>query len=143
MVGGGAAVALMLRNNHTLKKLEVRVDDAFDEQDVCSIIESLKENKSLEHLDLSGCEGVRGSVFPAIMDLLQMNSWLKVINLDGTSLQHYGEDQAVQAQLSRNADDYNAVMREMPRTRPTSARVFLCGHAYSGKLPSRPLPTCT
>lgn len=68
------------------------------------------------------------------MDLLQVNTWLKVIDLADTALEQNGQDKVIQVQLARNADEYNAVIREMPMIRPTSARVFLCGQAYSGNL---------
>jgi hypothetical protein len=101
--------------------------------DVCQILESLQKNQTLRHLNLRGCEGVKGpDVLAKMMDLVRMHPCLMEIELYGTPLQREGQAAQVEAQLENNAKDYMAVLRGMPRVPPKFVRVFLCGDAYSG-----------
>ncbi|KAJ7520246.1 hypothetical protein O6H91_20G074300 [Diphasiastrum complanatum] len=130
---GTQSVAEVLNSNSTLIELVISYEDSMSPEALCCIFKSLEKSKSLQVLDLSFCDGVRGDVFPSIMDLLQVNHWLKTINLTETPLEREGLEAAVRAQLERNAQKHVTVMRELPVTHPTSARIFLCGHAFSGK----------
>ncbi len=130
---GAKAIAEMLRTNKTLKQLKLQCENSIGPDDVCMILESLRENKSMTHLDLSFCNAVQGDeVLIGIMDLLQINPWLEDINMENTPLEREGYSLHVKAQLQKNKQEHIMVMRDMPKGRPSSARVFLCGHAFSG-----------
>jgi len=94
----GATLARMLRKNSSIKSLDLEHSLA-SESDAQELIQSLVENHSLETLDLRGCAGVKGSVFPAIMDVLQVNFTLKDIELDYTPLDNEGKGLAIKEQL--------------------------------------------
>jgi hypothetical protein len=79
----------MLQHNSSLKELSFSGTEIFIESDVSALITSLEKNYSLEILNLEGCKGVSGCVFPIIMDMLVVNKTLKEINLERTTL--YGE----------------------------------------------------
>jgi hypothetical protein len=66
------------------------------ESDVQELIRSLVENHSLETLNLFGCDGVKGSVFPTIMDVLFVNFTLKDIILRCTPLCCEGKHLAIE-----------------------------------------------
>ncbi|CAK9269836.1 unnamed protein product [Sphagnum jensenii] len=133
---GGAikAIAEMLRTNNSLTKFSIEWDDTLKPSDVCTILSSLENNQSLRELGFYGCDHVGGAdVLGKIMDLLRVNPWLTEIDLGRTPLERDGQAAQVRAQLERNAQDYMKVVRGMPRVPPKFTKVFLCGHAYSGK----------
>jgi hypothetical protein len=102
--------------------------------DVCTILESVEKNETLDTLDLRVCEAVGGDVVLAkMMDLLRANPWLKEIDLTNTPLERDGHAVQVKAQLEMNSRYYMAVVKGMRRVQPKFARVFLCGDGYSGK----------
>jgi len=123
----------MLQSNSSLKELDLSHIRDFTESDVCALIKSLESNHSLQLLDFSDCEGVSGSVFPAIMDMLVVNKTLKGIHLDSTGLEQEGKSEVVQQELEKNAA-YMSQLKELPVAKATSARVFLCGYPYAGKI---------
>jgi len=125
------SLARMLRKNSSIKSLDLRHCDT-SESDVQELIQSLVENRSLKTLHLEYCAGVRGSVFPAIMDVLQLNITLKDIHLGGTPLDHEGKGLAIKEQLRRNEMYKVLHFKELPMARPTSARVIFCGFPYAG-----------
>jgi hypothetical protein len=125
----GATLARMLRKNSSIKHLELPMS-LTRESDVQELIQSLVENHSLENLNLSGCDGVTGSVFPAIMDVLLVNFTLKDINLFGTPL--YPEGKAIKEQLRKNEMYKKLHLKELEMAEPTSARVIFCGFPYAG-----------
>jgi hypothetical protein len=85
--GAGEASARMLRTNDTLKAFAIRGWD-LEPSDVCKILESLQKNQTLDHLDLFGCEGVKGpDVSARMMDLFRMNHSLNHIDLSDTPLE--------------------------------------------------------
>jgi hypothetical protein len=122
----------MLQSNSSLKNLSFCWTTIFTESDVCALIKSLKNNNSLEVLNLYGCAGVCDSVFPAIMDMLVVNKTFKKIGLEGTELQREGKSEVVNQELEKNAM-YMSLLKELPVAKATSARVFLCGYPYAGK----------
>jgi hypothetical protein len=93
----------MLQSNSSLEQLDLSHIQFFTESDVCAIIKSLENNSSLQYLDFTCCDGVRDSVFPAIMDMLVVNKTLKDICLESTQLQHEGKSKVVQQELKKNA----------------------------------------
>jgi len=127
----GATFARMLRKNSSIKYL-VLGNSLETESDVQELIQSLVENHSLETLNLRGCAGVRGSVFPAIMDVLRVNLTLKDIELRGTILDREGKGLAIEEQLRRNAMSKALHLKELEMAKPTSARVIFCGSPYAG-----------
>jgi hypothetical protein len=122
----------MLQSNSSLKELDLSANKGFTESDVCALIKSLESNHSLEVLDFSFCDGVSGSVFPAIMDMLLVNKTLKDISLSNTELGREGKSEIVQQELRKNA--VYILLKELPVVNVTSARVFLCGYPYAGKI---------
>jgi hypothetical protein len=127
----GATFARMLRKNSSIKHLDLRWSLA-SESDVQELIRSLVENHSLETLRLDGCDGVKGSVFPTIMDVLLVNFTLKDINLGETPLDHEGKGLAIKEQLRRNEMYKVFHLKELVMAKPTSARVIFCGFPYAG-----------
>jgi len=127
----GATLARMLRKNSSIKYLHLRAS-LKTESEVKELIQSLVENHSLETLDLAWCAGVRGSVFPAIMDVLRVNFTLKDMELRGTILDREGTGLAIKEQLRRNAMSKALHLKELEMAKPTSARVIFCGSPYAG-----------
>ncbi|KAH9566201.1 hypothetical protein CY35_04G118800 [Sphagnum magellanicum] len=128
----GANFARMLRKNSSIKSLSW-IDSLASESDAQELIQSLVENHSLETLNLRGCAGVKGSVFPAIMDVLLVNFTLKDIQLGGTPLDHEGKGLAIKEQLRKNEMYKKLHLKELEMAEPTSARVIFCGFPYAGK----------
>jgi hypothetical protein len=127
----GATFARMLQKNSSIKHLDLS-HSSRSESDVQELIRSLVENHSLETLDLSCCRGVRGSVFPTIMDVLLVNFTLKDIELLGTPLHAEGKHLAIKEQLRRNAMYKELHLKKLKMGPPTSARVIFCGSPYAG-----------
>jgi hypothetical protein len=127
----GATLARMLRKNSSIKHLDLTMS-LTTESDVEELIQSLVENHSLETLNLLGCDGVRGSVFPAIMDVLLVNFTLKVIELGATPLNREGKRLAIKEQLRKNKMYKKLHLKELEMAEPTSARVIFCGFPYAG-----------
>jgi hypothetical protein len=126
-----ATFARMLRKNSSIKHLALR-SSLITESAVQKLIRSLVENHSLETLDLYDCDGVKGSVFPTIMDVLLVNFTLKAIDLDKTPLHAKGKRLAINEQLRRNAMSKELHLKELEMAKPISARVILCGSPYAG-----------
>jgi hypothetical protein len=127
----GASFARMLQKNSSIKHFDLRTPST-SESDVQELIRSLVENHSLETLNLSYCNGVKGSVFPTIMDVLLVNFTLKDIGLVGTPLHAKGKHLAIKEQLRRNAMSKELHLKNLIMARPTSARVIFCGSPYAG-----------
>jgi hypothetical protein len=125
------SLAMMLRKNSSIKSLDLTMCETR-ESDVQELIQSLVENHSLETLNLFGCDGVTGSVFPAIMDVLLVNFTLKDIELGGTPLYHEGMGLAIKEQLRKNEMYEKLHLKELEMAEPTSARVIFCGSPYAG-----------
>jgi hypothetical protein len=133
---GGAieAIAEMLRTNNSLTKFSIVNDQTLKPSNLGTILSSLKDNRSLLKLGFPYCNHVEGpDVLGKMMDLLRVNPWLTEIDLKATPLEREGKATQVRVQLERNAQDYMKVVRGMPRVAPKFTKVFLCGHAYSGK----------
>jgi len=127
----GATFARMLQKNSSIKHLDLTMSST-SESDVQELIRSLVENHSLETLGLSGCDGVKGSVFPTIMDILLVNFTLKDIELYETPLHVKGKHLAIKEQLRRNAMSKELHLKNLEMAKPTSARVIFCGSPYAG-----------
>ncbi|CAK9224936.1 unnamed protein product [Sphagnum troendelagicum] len=128
----GATFARMLRKNSSIKHLDLRWS-LTSESDVQELIRSLVENHSLETLGLRACDGVKGSVFPTIMDVLLVNFTLKAIGLGDTPLHAKAKHLAINEQLRRNAMSKELHLKELQMAKPTSARVIFCGYPYASK----------
>jgi hypothetical protein len=131
MSSAGATFARMLRKNSSIKHLDLS-RSLTSESDVQELIRSLVENHSLETLNLCDCVGVKGSVFPTIMDVLLVNFTLEDIELRGTPLHAKGKHLAIKEQLRRNAMSKELHLKNLKMARPTSARVIFCGSPYAG-----------
>jgi hypothetical protein len=127
----GATFARMLQKNSSIKHLDLTMS-LTSESDVQELIRSLVENHSLETLGLLACAGVKGSVFPTIMDVLLVNFTLKDIELHDTPLHAKGKHLAIKEQLRRNAMSKELHLKELEMAKPTSARVIFCGSPYAG-----------
>ncbi len=126
----GATFARMLQKNSSIKHLDLSWS-LTSESDVQELIRSLVENHSLEILCLFNCDGVTGSVFPTIMDVLLVNFTLKAIELGETPLHAKGKHLAINEQLRRNAMSKELHLKELEMAKPTSARVIFCGSPYA------------
>jgi hypothetical protein len=109
---------------------------------VSALIKSLEENYSLEILNLEGCKGVSGCVFPIIMDMLVVNKTLKEINLERTTLyEEVGTQmEAVKQELEKNAAIHKESMstfKELPMSKATSTSVLLCSIPSTGTISVR------
>jgi hypothetical protein len=127
----GATFARMLRKNSSIKHLNL-ANSLRIESDVQELIQSLVKNHSLETLNLYGCNAVKRSVFPAIMDVLLVNFTLKDIELGGTPLSAEGKHLTIKQQLQRNEIYKVLHLKELEMAKPTSARVIFCGFPYAG-----------
>jgi hypothetical protein len=127
----GATFARMLQKNSSIKHLDLTMSST-SESDVQELIRSLVENHSLETLCLVGCDSVKGSVFPTIMDVLLVNFTLKAIELGETPLHAKGKHLAINEQLRRNAMYRELHLKELEMAKPTSARVIFCSSPYAG-----------
>jgi hypothetical protein len=126
-----ARIAGMLRRNSSIKHLSLR-NSLETESESRELIQSLADNHSLETLDLSFCDGVKGTVFHAIMDVLLINYTLKKIELGSTPLSTNGKDVVINKQLQKNAAAKELHLMELEMAEPTSARVIFCGFPYAG-----------
>ncbi len=124
----------LLQRNSTLKELKVKAPHFYElrekmrEEKLCALLQSLKENKSLEILDLSECQGIlTQKVIPTLMDILLVNFTLRDINF-GDSLNLY----SVKEQLRKNEKYMQSCLRKLPVAKAQAARVFLCGGPYAG-----------
>jgi hypothetical protein len=126
-----ARIAGMLRRNSSIKHLSLR-NSLETESESRELIQSLADNHSLETLDLSFCDGVKGTVFHAIMDVLLINYTLKKIELGSTPLSTNGKDVVINKQLQKNAAAKELHLMELEMAEPTSARVIFCGSPYAG-----------
>jgi hypothetical protein len=111
----------------------------FTESDVSALIKSLEKNYSLETLNLEGCKGVSGCVFPINMDMLVVDKTFKEINLERTAL--YGEVgaqmEAVKQELEKNAAIHKESMstfKELPMSKAMSTSVLLCSIPSTGTI---------
>ncbi|CAN5976610.1 unnamed protein product [Sphagnum jensenii] len=125
------SIAAMLRRNSSIKSL-LLWSSLEIESDARELMQSLANNHSLETLDLRWCHGVKGTVFPTIMDVLLVNFTLKDIELYGTPLHEKGKDWAINKQLKKNAVSRKLHLMELELAKPTSARVIFCGNPYAG-----------
>lgn len=92
-IGRDGVIALlrMLETNQTLVQLSICDDTSLKSDDIVKIFRSLQRNATLQCLSLKGCRGVEGElVSQAIMETLQINSWIEEIDLTGTPLQIAG-----------------------------------------------------
>jgi hypothetical protein len=94
----------LLQRNSTLKELTVKAPHFYEEREemkeekLCALLQSLKENKSLEILNLSECQGIlTQKIIPTLMDILLVNFTLRDINFGDSSI-WYG----VKEQLRKN-----------------------------------------
>ncbi len=124
----------LLQRNSTLKELTVKAPHFYEqreerrEEKLCALLQSLKENKSLEILDLSECQGILTQrVIPTLMDILLVNFTLRHINFGDSSI-WYG----VKEQLRKNEKYMQSCLRKLPVAKAQAARVFLCGGPYAG-----------
>jgi hypothetical protein len=129
-----ASIARMLRRNSSIKHLTLQ-KCLETESDARELIQSLADNHSLETLDLKGCDGVKGTVFHAIMDVLLMNFTLKEIDLEHTPLRRKGKHVVINKQLEKNVAAKELHLMELEMAKPTSARVIFCGSPYAGMSP--------
>jgi hypothetical protein len=125
---------VLLQRNSTLKELKVKAPHFYElreemrEEKLCALLQSLKENKSLEILDLSDCQGILTQrVIPTLMDILLVNFTLRDINFGDSSI-WYG----VKEQLRKNEKYMQSCLRKLPVAKAQAARVFLCGGPYAG-----------
>jgi hypothetical protein len=130
----GATIARMLRRNSSIKTLNL-IQSLRTELDTRELIQSLADNHSLETLDLRFCEGVKGTVFSAIMDVLLVNFTLKHIDLKHTPLSRKGKDVVINKQLEKNVAVKELHLMELEMAKPTFARVIFCGSPYAGMSP--------
>jgi hypothetical protein len=124
----------LLQRNSTLKELTVEGPYFYEpredmrEENLCALLQSLKENKSLEILNLSECPGILTQrVIPTLMDILLVNFTLRDINF-GVSPIWY----SVKEQLRKNEKYMQSCLRKLPVAKAQAARVFLCGGPYAG-----------
>ncbi len=124
----------LLQRNSTLKELTVKAPHFYEEREetreekLCALLQPLKENKSLEILDLSDCQGILTQrVIPTLMDILLVNFTLRHINFGDSSI-WYG----VKEQLRKQEKYMQSCLRTLPVAKAQAARVFLCGGPYAG-----------
>jgi len=127
----GATFARMLQKFFSIKHLDLTIS-LTSESDVQTLIRSLVENHSIETLDLFGCDGVKGSVFPTIIDVLLVNFTLKNIILCHTPLRREGKHLAIKQQVRRNGMYKVLHLKELEMAKPTFARVIFCSSPYAG-----------
>lgn len=131
--GYGEVLANMLRCNTSLTMLGLNYS-CFSTAEWLAILKALEDNTTMEILSLCDCETLCGEeVYTSLMELLQVNTTLKKIDLRNTPFEREGKVPAVEEQLRRNAAEYVPVLKEMPQVKPKSARLFLCGFPYAGK----------
>ena len=133
----------LVRGNTSLVSLDLKLCSLLETtENVIRLLEALKSNKRLKVVDVPYCLGVMGRrVLGTIFDLLQVNHSLVELDLRGTPLEADGGAQMVRALLERNAKNKMwEVLEGMATVRPNSARIFLCGYPFAGKLMSELIP---
>jgi hypothetical protein len=121
----------MLQHNSSLKELSFAWSNFFSESDVSALIKSLEKNYSLEILNLEGCKGVSGCVFPIIMDMLVVNETLKEINLESNTL---SEEVGAQMEAVKQELEKNAAIHKESMSKATSTSVLLCSIPSTGMI---------
>jgi hypothetical protein len=124
----------LLQRNSTLKELTVKAPHFYEEMEktreekLCALLQPLKENKSLEILNLSECQGIlTHKVIPTLMDILLVNFTLRDINFGDSSIWY-----SVKEQLRKNEKYMQSCLTKLPVAKAQAARVFLCGGPYAG-----------
>jgi len=124
----------LLQRNSTLKELTVKAPlfikerEEMKEEKLCALLQPLKENKSLEILNLSECQGIlTQKVIPTLMDILLVNFTLRDINFGDSSIWY-----SVKEQLRKIEKYMQSCLRKLPLAKAQAARVFLCGGPYAG-----------
>ena len=133
----------LVRGNTSLVSLDLGLCSLLETtENVIRLLEALKSNKSLKAVDVTFCLGVVGRrVLGTIFDLLQVNHSLVNLELGNTPLEAAGGAQMVTAMLERKAKNKMwEVLEGMATVRPNSARIFLCGYPFAGKLMSELIP---
>ena len=133
----------LVRGNTSLVSLDLGLCSLLETtENVIRLLEALKSNKSLKAVDVTYCLGVVGRrVLGTIFDLLQVNHSIVNLDLGGTPLEAAGGAQMVTALLERKAKNKMwEVLEGMATVRPNSARIFLCGYPFAGKLMSELIP---
>ena len=133
----------LVRGNTSLVSLDLGVCSLLETtENVIRLLEALKSNKGLKTVIVAYCLGVMGRrVLGTIFDLLKDNHSLVELELGGTPLEADGGAQMVRALLERNAKNKMwEVLEGMATVRPNSARIFLCGYPFAGKLMSELIP---
>lgn len=104
------------------------VSEEVKEESLCALIQSLKENNSLEILDLSECQWIlTPRVIPTLMDVLLKNFTLREINFGNSPISY-----SVKKQLRKNVQYRESCLRKLPVAKAWASRVFLCGSPYAG-----------
>jgi hypothetical protein len=130
----GEILPKLLQRNSTLKELTVEAPnfsglrEEMKKEKLCALLQSLKENKSLEILNLSKCQGIlTQKVIPTLMDILLVNFTLRDINFGDSPIWY-----SVKKQLQKNEKYMQSCLRTLPVAKAQAARVFLCGGPYAG-----------
>lgn len=109
------ALAAMIVSNTSLLRLLLYDAKYSPRQWATIIFPALAHNSTLEDLEVIECTGVdaRHGVAEAMLSMLQRNTTLRRIMLQGTPLQAQGQGAAIQAQLQSNRE-YRATLADLP-----------------------------
>ncbi|KAL3687234.1 hypothetical protein R1sor_013543 [Riccia sorocarpa] len=129
MVGANTSVRSLNLMNVKVKGAEM--SPTVLEDSWAHFFHHLRENTSIETLDLRQSEGLNDENFRDLMDLLQVNFILREVELRDTQWERDGKSALVQAALERNAKlaGYFSVLgaAQLSFDGAKAGRVFLCG----------------
>ncbi|KAL3687220.1 hypothetical protein R1sor_013529 [Riccia sorocarpa] len=135
MVGANTSVRSLNLMNVKVKGAEM--SPTVLEDSWAHFFHHLRENTSIETLDLRQSEGLNDENFRDLMDLLQVNFILREVELRYTQWERDGKSALVQAALERNAKlaGYFSVLgaAQLSFDGAKAGRVFLCGLPFAGK----------
>ncbi|KAL3681761.1 hypothetical protein R1sor_024717 [Riccia sorocarpa] len=101
-----------------------------------SFFESLKSNRSITSLDLTGCD-LKDRDFEHLMSLLRVNFTVREVKLERTSWRNDGKAALIEEALARNkklATEFSIMKGAgFEFDQAKVGRIFLCGSPYAGK----------
>ncbi|CAM6099047.1 unnamed protein product [Calypogeia fissa] len=124
-------VATMVRTNRALCTLVMGRTSLSAEDWKGQLFAALRDNETLQELDLSHCTGITDDAYQDLIYLLQLcDTGLRGVNLLGSDIQfRQGQvDEEIRVNLQ-----YRDQLKGQMQVQTTSGRLVLCGYEFAGK----------
>lgn len=131
------ALAQMISRNQSLHKLKYNYAPSSASQWSDHILPGLVNNRTLQIIKFDSCKGLCGDeVFQALLRIVRSKTVIQRLGLVGTPLHNEGKVEIILQEL-RLTQEFRIALSALPTSKPTSARIILCGREYAGKLISK------